>query len=94
MKGGQAGGWRGHPAGGMCGVAILQLSQKKAIGCTGTAPIQPLTHELIGRMGAFKTPNSPHVHTGISFLFQKAAFATRNRLSGWIRSLARALSAS
>ena len=79
---------------GRSGVAIRQVSQKKAIGPDGKVSIKTFDPRAAWSKGGIQKPNNPQFHRGAPFLLPKAAFATRNLLSGWIRFLARALSAS
>ena len=62
------------PVGGMCGVAIWQVSQKKAIGFAGTVPIKtfgPGAAWTEGE-GGMQRQNSPHFYRDILFLLQMA----------------------
>ena len=43
--------WRGNRIGGMSGVVIRQVGQKKAIGSAGKGPYYSLIRKLLGRKG-------------------------------------------
>ena len=86
----------------MCGVAIQQVSQKKAIGSPGMVPIKTFDPRAAWPEGKNNRPNSPHFHRSSqfksyapipeqinkkSFLLPKALFATRKRSpSGFVPS--------
>ena len=69
------------------GVILVERDQ-------GAASIKTFDSGAFGPEVGIKRPNSPHFHRDISHLVPTAVFATHNRLTGWIRSFARALSAS
>ena len=84
------GGWRRHPAGSICGVAIRQVNQKKVIGSAGTNPHCALARKLLGRKRNATDQAALSVIGAIIFFSQRLQSLRATAFSGGFRFPARA----